>query len=70
MVMIKSTLVIVALGLALACGNAQAASGKHFMRKAGGTQQSGSGGGAGKVRLQSHKPQGPHMLNPQPLPPG
>ncbi len=29
--------------------------------------QHGSGGGAGKVRLQGSRP---HMLNPQPLPPG
>jgi hypothetical protein len=50
------------------------ASGKHF-RKAGGTQMEahGSGGGAGKVRLEARPPRyrtGPHFLNPQPLPPG
>jgi Ni/Co efflux regulator RcnB len=42
------------------------ASGKHYMRKAGGEQR-GSGGGAGKIRVNRT---GPHFLNPQPLPPG
>lgn len=49
------------------------ASGKHF-RKAGGDRMEthGTGAGAGKVQL-ARPPRyrtGPHMLNPQPLPPG
>jgi hypothetical protein len=58
-------------------GQAQAASGKHMMRKAGGDPMhhysGGGGAGAGKVRVDARPPRyraGPHFLNPQPLPPG
>jgi hypothetical protein len=67
----KTLLTILALTLASSQVQA-AASGKHYTRKAGGTQQSsstGSGGGSGKVRIQKNN-SNIHMLNPQPLPPG